>query len=376
MVFNLLTFLVDLGTTYALYLAVSLTLNLEAGFAGVPNFGKVMFVAGGAAIAGSVIGRLSVIVLGINVHGDYNAVVPQLIPQIDPLLASNFVLSMALLLLGIVLAAGMGGVMGYFASYPAIHLREDYLGMLLLAAAQLFQIFLGGWTPFINGTQGIEVPDLFHWADVGVGVRDAVILVFLAAFAFLVYVYVERVARSPLGRTLRAVRDNEVAARALGKNDVVIRRDVIIVASAISGMAGALLTFYAGAVGAETWTRITWTFWIWVMVIMGGAANNGGVALGAFFFTLLFKVVDQVKFYFSGYIPFDVNWLEYMSFAALLILILAFRPGGILPEKSSLTLPWRTVAEIVQANQRSPVRTDQPTEPLGGERGSEADRPG
>ncbi len=376
MVFNLLTFLVDLGTTYALYLAVSLTLNLEAGFAGVPNFGKVMFVAGGAAIAGSVIGRLSVIVLGINVHGDYNAVVPQLIPQIDPLLASNFVLSMALLLLGIVLAAGMGGVMGYFASYPAIHLREDYLGMLLLAAAQLFQIFLGGWTPFINGTQGIEVPDLFHWADVGVGVRDAVILIFLAAFAFLVYVYVERVARSPLGRTLRAVRDNEVAARALGKNDVVIRRDVIIVASAISGMAGALLTFYAGAVGAETWTRITWTFWIWVMVIMGGAANNGGVALGAFFFTLLFKVVDQVKFYFSGYIPFDVNWLEYMSFAALLILILAFRPGGILPEKSSLTLPWRTVAEIVQANQRSPVRTDQPTEPLGGERGSEADRPG
>ncbi len=376
MVFNLLTFLVDLGTTYALYLAVSLTLNLEAGFAGVPNFGKVMFVAGGAAIAGSVIGRLSVIVLGINVHGDYNAVVPQLIPQIDPLLASNFVLSMALLLLGIVLAAGMGGVMGYFASYPAIHLREDYLGMLLLAAAQLFQIFLGGWTPFINGTQGIEVPDLFHWADVGVGVRDAVILVFLAAFAFLVYVYVERVARSPLGRTLRAVRDNEVAARALGKNDVVIRRDVIIVASAISGMAGALLTFYAGAVGAETWTRITWTFWIWVMVIMGGAANNGGVALGAFFFTLLFKVVDQVKFYFSGYIPFDVNWLEYISFAALLILILAFRPGGILPEKSSLTLPWRTVAEMVQANQRSPVRTDQPTEPLGGERGSEADRPG
>ncbi len=376
MVFNLLTFLVDLGTTYALYLAVSLTLNLEAGFAGVPNFGKVMFVAGGAAIAGSVIGRLSVIVLGINVHGDYNAVVPQLIPQIDPLLASNFVLSMALLLLGIVLAAGMGGVMGYFASYPAIHLREDYLGMLLLAAAQLFQIFLGGWTPFINGTQGIEVPDLFHWADVGVGVRDAVILIFLAAFAFLVYVYVERVARSPLGRTLRAVRDNEVAARALGKNDVVIRRDVIIVASAISGMAGALLTFYAGAVGAETWTRITWTFWIWVMVIMGGAANNGGVALGAFFFTLLFKVVDQVKFYFSGYIPFDVNWLEYMSFAALLILILAFRPGGILPEKSSLTLPWRTVAEIVQANQRSPVRTDQPTEPLGGERRSEADRPG
>ena len=377
MVFNLITFLVDLGTTYTLYLAVSLTLNLEAGFAGLPNFGKVMFVAGGAAIAGSVCGRLSVVILGINAHGDYNAVIPQLIPQINPLLANNVILALALLLLGIILAAAVGGAMGFLASYPAIRLREDYLGMLLLAAAQLFQIFLGGWTPFINGTQGIEIPDLFAWAGAGVvGLRDAVILAFLAGFALLVYVYVERIARSPLGRTLRAVRDNEVAARALGKNDVAIRRNVIIVASAISGIAGALLTFYVGSVGAETWTRITWTFWIWVMVIMGGAANNGGVALGAFSFTLLFKVVDQVKFNFSNYIPFDVNWLEYMTFAALLILILAFRPGGILPEKSSLTLPWRTVAEIVDSNSRRPPFVASPGEALDLEKGYDPDRPG
>jgi branched-chain amino acid transport system permease protein len=128
---------------------------------------------------------------------------------------------------------------------------------------------------------------------------------------------------------------------------------VIIVASAISAVAGALLTFYVGAVNAETWTRITWTFWIWVMVIIGGAANNAGVALGAFSFTFLFKVVDQVKFYFQGYIPFDVNWLEYMMFASLLIIIVAFRPGGILPEKSSATLPWRTIAQIVQSESRN-----------------------
>jgi branched-chain amino acid transport system permease protein len=382
MVFNLATFLVDLGTTYTLYLAVSLSLNLEAGFAGVPNFGKVMFVAAGAAIAGSVCGRLSAIILGINTHGNYNALTPQLIPQINPLLANNVILSLALLLLGIILAAGIGGIMGYVASYPAIRLREDYLGMLLLGAAQLFQIFLNGWEPFIYGTQGIEVPDVFGWASGGVGQRDAVILGFLAAFALLVYFYVERVARSPLGRTLRAVRDNEVAARALGKNDVAIRRSVIIVAAAISGIAGALLTFYVGSVGADTWTRITWTFWIWVMVILGGAANNGGVALGAFSFTLLFKVVDQVKFNFSSFIPFDVNWLEYMAFAALLILILAFRPGGILPEKSSLTLPWRTVAEIIESERVSPSErvsatgASTPSESMSLKKANETDRPG
>ena len=341
-------------TAYALYLVVSLSLNLEAGFAGVPNFGKVMFVAAGAAVAGSVSGRLAAIILNVNTHGNYNGFIAQIITQLDGSLSTNAVLSIEILLLGILLAAIIGATLGFVTSFPAIRLREDYLGMLLLAAAQLFQIFLGGYEPLIGGTQGIEVPDLFAWAGNGIEVRDVVVLGFLAVFAGLVYFYAERVARSPLGRTLRAIRDNEVAARALGKNDVAMRRNVIIVASAISAMAGALLTFYVGAVNAEAWTRITWTFWIWVMVIIGGAANNAGVALGAFSFTFLFKIVDQVKFYFQGSIPFDVNWLEYLLFASLLILILAFRPGGILPEKSSVTLPWRTVAEIMRPKSEPP----------------------
>jgi len=345
---NIIRFMIDLMIAFALYLVVSLSLNLEAGFAGVPNFGKVMFVAAGAVVAGSISGRLAAFILGVNTHGNYNGFIAQIITQLDSSLSGNAVLSIEILLLGIILAAAIGASLGFLTSYPAIRLREDYLGMLLLASAQLFQIFLGGYEPLIGGTQGIEVPNLFGWAGNGIEVRDVVVLGFLALFAGLVYFYAERVARSPLGRTLRAVRDNEVAARALGKDDVAIRRNVIIIASAISAMAGALLTFYVGAVNAESWTRITWTFWIWVMLIIGGAANNAGVALGAFSFTFLFKIVDQVKFYFQGSIPFDVNWLEYLMFASLLILILAFRPGGILPEKSSVTLPWRTVAEIMR----------------------------
>jgi len=350
---NIIRFMIDLMIAFALYLVVSLSLNLEAGFAGVPNFGKVMFVAAGAVVAGSLSGRLAAFILGVNTHGNYNGFIAQIITQLDSSLSGNAVLSIEILLLGVLLAAAIGASLGFLTSYPAIRLREDYLGMLLLASAQLFQIFLGGYEPLIGGTQGIEVPNLFGWAGNGIEVRDVVVLGFLALFAGLVYFYAERVARSPLGRTLRAVRDNEVAARALGKDDVAIRRNVIIIASAISAMAGALLTFYVGAVNAESWTRITWTFWIWVMLIIGGAANNAGVALGAFSFTFLFKVVDQVKFYFQGSIPFDVNWLEYLMFASLLILILAFRPGGILPEKSSVTLPWRTVAEIMRPKSKA-----------------------
>jgi branched-chain amino acid transport system permease protein len=344
---DIITFGIDFGTIYALFLAVSLTLNLEAGYAGVPNFGKVMFVAAGAAVAGSVSGRLAALILSVNTQGNYNGFIAQIIGNINSGLANNPLLSVEILLLGVLLAAATGGSLGFVASFPAIRLREDYLGMLLLGAAQLFQIFLGGYEPFIGGTQGLEVPDLFQWAGKEIGVRDLSVLGVLAVFAALVYTYSERVARSPLGRTLRAVRDNEIASRALGKDDVAIRRKVIVVASAISGIAGALLTFYTGSIGAGTWDRVAWTFYPWVMVIIGGAANNLGVALGAFSFTFLLKGVDQVKFQFQSFIPFDVNWFEYIVFASLLIGILMFRPEGIMPEKSSLTLPKSTVAMII-----------------------------
>jgi branched-chain amino acid transport system permease protein len=331
-------------------MVVSLTLNLEAGYTGVPNFGKVMFVAGGAAIAGPVSGRLAAFILGVNVNGDYNAQIAQIITQVNKSLSSNPLLQIELLVLGVGLAACIGALLGFAASFPAIRLREDYLGMLLLAAAQFFQIFLGGYVPIFGGTQGIEVPDVFAWAGTGTGVRDVAILAVFALFALAVYVFSERIARSPLGRTLRAIRDNEVAARSLGKDDVAVRRKVIVIASAISAMAGAFLTFQVASVGPETWTRVAWTFWPWVIVIIGGAANNSGVALGALVFTFFQRFVVQIQPFIQPYIqPYDINFVSYIVFASVLILFLIGRPDGILRERSSLTLPWRTVQEIMNS---------------------------
>src|SRR6058998_717962 len=344
---DIITFLTDLGVVFTLYPIVSLSLNLEAGFAGVPNFGKVLFVAAGAAISGSVCGRLAAIILGIDTLGDFTGQTARIMPKVNAVLQNNIPLSFGLLLLGVLLALGIGGALGFLSSFPAIRLREDYLGMLLLGAAQLFQIFLGGTRDLVGGSAGIQVPDVFKWAE-ALGVRDIAVFEVISVFAVLVYVYLERTARSPLGRTLRAVRDNEVASRALGKDDVAIRRNVIIVASAICGMAGALLTFYVQSVGPDTWSRQSWTFPFWVIIIIGGAANNSGVALGAFTYAFILKAVDKAKFLFQGFLPFDVNWLEYLAFSSLLLLVLALRPGGILPEKSSLTLQRETVATIIQ----------------------------
>ncbi len=332
-------FAIDFVSFYALYLAISLTLNLEFGYAGIPNFGKVLFIAGGAAFAGSISGRLAAYVFGVNTRGDFITFNAMIITEVDKFIASNPVFVVEMVLLSLFIAALIGAALGYLSSYPAIRLKEDYLGMLLLGSAQFFQVILRTYEPLIGGSQPIFVPDPYYFfAQQGVGVRDLVASIVISVFAVIVYIYVERVARSPLGRTLRAIRDNEDASRALGKDDAAIRRKVLVIASAIAGMAGALFTFYTASVEYDTWTRFAWTFWPFLIVIIGGAGNNVGVALGALFFTGILKGLAQVKFALQPYIFFDVNWLQDLLFAVLLVVMLLVRSEGIIREKPTMTI--------------------------------------
>ncbi len=353
---DLVRFTIDFVNFFALYVAISLTLNIEFGYTGIPNFGKVLYIAGGATFAGSIAGRVAAYILGVQIKGDFITYVPQIINDVNSELASNWIAAISILVLGLVVGGAIGAVFGYISSFPAIRLREDYLGMLLLAVAQFYQIFLRGFGPLVGGTQGIPVPDpFFYFSTLGLGVRDVVGAAVLATAALLIYFYSERVARSPLGRTLRAIRDNEDAARALGKNDVAFRRSVLIVASALSGIIGALYTFYIGAVGADTWQRYAWTFWPWLIVIIGGAGNNVGTVLGALVFASMTKGLQQSQYFLQPYVPFDVNWLQYLLFAGILILVLLLRPEGIVKEKPSPTLPKSVLKGIETLKRKEKV---------------------
>ena len=337
------SFFTDLLAFFALYLAICISLNLEMGYAGIPNFGKVLYFAGGAAFSGSVAIRVAALLLNVggNAVGINNFIIAS---QMTGLLKDNVPVSVVLILVTLLVGAVVGAALGYLSSFPAIRLREDYLAMLLLGSATFFQLFLNNYTPIINGTFGIGVPDMFAWA--GQYATLAVTLL-IAAFALLVYLYSERLVRSPLGRTLRAIRDNEAASEALGKDTVAIRREVLIVASIITGIAGALYTIYTGDTNPGIYDRVTWTFWPWLIVIMGGVANNVGVAVGSFVFVFLLKFIDAAKFTLQNVLPFDVNWLEYLVFGSALIVILMLRSQGILPEKSSATLGRQRVSAIV-----------------------------
>ncbi len=364
---DIISFTVAMGIFFAVYLVITLSLNLEMGYAGIPNFGKLLFVAGGAAVATSVSGRLAAYLLNIGTGSDYLINSIRIVGQVNKVLAANPSYSIALFVLSLVIAGAIGAFFGYISSYPAIRLREDYLGMLLLASAQFFAIFLTAYDPLIGATAGMGSPDPFQWAGTGRGVRGVVALGMLLGVAALVYIYSERVARSPLGRALRAIRDNEVASDAVGKDNVAFRTKILVISSALAGMAGALYVMYLGANIFSLWNRFDWTLVPWVMVILGGAGNNLGTAVGTISFAVIIRVIGQAKLvvgdlqlpvgivnnagkYGIQFMPVDINRVEFLVVGLVLIIVLMIRPDGILPEKSTFTMSKRRLARLVTKN--------------------------
>ena len=160
-----------------------------------------------------------------------------------------------------------------------------------------------------------------------------------------------------MSRVLRAMRDNEQTTESIGKDTIALKRNTLMIGSAICGIAGVLYAFYAGdVVAGAVGDRVAWTFYPWIMLLLGGAANNLGVAIGAFFFEFIQKVINIVKFYpfVVSAIPFDVNWLQYMLFAGILILILYLRPQGIKGETPSVTLSKDTISSIFDRKKETP----------------------
>ena len=355
---------------FCFFLVISLTVNLEFGYGGVPNFGKVLFVSIGAFVAGSFSYRLMVYILGLK--GDIFGLQNLFITEIDSKLAANPALAVGLFVLMLVIAAGMGGFFGFLASYPAIRLREDYLGMLLLAAGEFFLIFSQAYLPFLGGALGLNAPAPIFYIGTLVGQPDLLVLGVLAASAILIYIYSERVGRSPLGRTLRALRDNEVASEAVGKDVVALRRNVLIVSSAIAGIAGVMWISFQplmtpGTTPEATFNRLTDTFIPFVIVILGGAANNRGVLTGTFVYLLIYNAFSQGVTQLGPSVQnalslVGVDNIKLMLIGALLIVILIRRPQGLIPEKPTLTMSRSAltrIAESAKADKETPGDSEQ-----------------
>ena len=166
------------------------------------------------------------------------------------------------------------------------------------------------------------------------------------AVLLVVLLFSERALRSPWGRMMRAIRDNEAAAAALGKDVFRCHMQVFVLGSAVVGIAGAMLVTLDGQFTPNAYNPLRYTFIIWVMVIVGGSGNNLGAVLGAFIVWLIWIEAEPIglwaiKILTSGMASDDPVRAHLVAAAAhvrpilmglILLLVMRFSPRGVVPE--------------------------------------------
>ena len=275
--------------------------------------------------------------------------------------------------LPILLSWPMGGVLAAGAAWligkTALGLRSDYLAIATLGIAEIIISILKfeDWmSRGVKNVIGIPRPvpyevDLQNdpafveraagWGFTPVEastlwVKLLYVLLFLAVLLILLWMS-QRALNSPWGRMLRAIRDNEVAAEAMGKDVTARHLQVFILGSAICGVAGAMMTTLDGQLTPGTYQPLRFTFLIWVMVIVGGSGNNFGAILGGFLMWFLWVQAEPMGLWLMNLITYgmadgsalkthligSVAHMRLMTMGAILLLVLRFSPRGLIPEK-------------------------------------------
>ena len=327
-------FIGDLIAIFSVYLIINLSLNLEFGFGGVPNFGKVLAVAAGAFVVGTIPFGL----FGLFI--DYGGLDPvndniMIIHQINAYITDNPGTAIFVFAVTIVVAIAVGGLLGLVSAYPAIRLRGDYLAMTLLGFGEVIRIIGMNYTPLVGGTLGVSVPDLLSF--VPNEYRFLIASFVLLGFAGAAYLVVSKFTNSPVGRLLRSNRDDELAINTLGRDPVKIKFKVMILAGMLGAVGGVMYASYVEGVVAFGYNRLNWTFLPFVMIIVGGMANNKGVLVGTFLFVVVRKLVVYYNDALEGTLPFDIIWVDYLALGGIMILVLIFRPNGLIPERPQKT---------------------------------------
>ncbi len=311
-----------------LYALVSISLNLEAGFAGIPNFGRVLTFLVGLVVTTNLADTVF--------NGTYT----------NPLAGIGVLLACA------VLSAIAGFAAGVLSGLPAIRLREDYLAIFLLCVAEAFVWFAYNNQALIGGVYGKPVDAyIFSWApDPYLAQTITYIVLFIG-----LYYLVHRLVSSPFGRILRAIRENELVAEVFGRNVTKMKLIVMGIGGALSAVAGTLYAFFMKYVVVVPTMRVEWTFVPWLIIVLGGLGNNLGAVIASALYAILYVVIRAYEDVITAalHIPFDPVYLfGYVFFGILLIVVSLYRPEGILPEKPILTKPIRELLRRARQRQK------------------------
>ncbi len=261
-------------------------------------------------------------------------------------------------------AAGAAWVIGKIA----LGLRSDYLAIATLGIAEIvlavvknedwldrgvknvsniprpvpYEVDLQGTSGFVNraGELGLDAVTASSLA-----VKLCWAGLFLAVLLVLIWLC-ERALRSPWGRMMRAIRDDETAAEAMGKDVTRRHLQVFVLGSAVVGLAGAMMTTLDGQLTPGSYQPLRFTFLIWVMVIVGGSGNNWGAVLGGFLVWFLWVEVEPVgqivmqvvtaplpDGFLKAHLMDATAYMRLLTMGVVLLLVLRFAPRGLLPER-------------------------------------------
>jgi branched-chain amino acid transport system permease protein len=266
-------------------------------------------------------------------------------------------------LVGVLGGGVVSGISAFLIGLPVLKLREDYLAIATIGIAEIIRLIFQSERWLANGPQplrGIPRPlyCLFQqppcswlpqpiqgWLE-PLKPLDYQYLYLFIVFLFVVFAYltIGRAIRSPWGRVLRAIREDEISAAMSGKNVFSYRMQALVLGAVIMGIGGGLYAHYMVSIDYAHFTPLYSTFLVWVMLILGGSGNNRGAILGAFLIwavwigtTFLTDLINPLLEAIDPKLPARSPYIRYLLVAVLLEAILLFRPQGILGEEKKVS---------------------------------------
>ncbi len=295
-------------TTVASILAIAvLGLNLQWGNTGLFNGGVVAFFGAGA----------------------YGTLLLGGTPQPDHI--AGFELFYPIALIGGMVVAG---ILAWVVGFLTLKMRHDYLAISTFGVAVAFENLMRNAEWLGGGAKGLRGFERPFRESLGDGfLYNLIFLIGVLLCLLATYRFLETLVSSPFGRLLRAIREDENAARSLGKSPARVRLTAFVSGSVIMGLAGGLYgTFYAFVSPQDVLPTLT--FQIWAMLIVGGAGNNKGAVLGAF---LIWAAWTFSGWALSRFAPVEAQLytgsIQYVLIGLVIVTMLLWRPQGLLPER-------------------------------------------
>lgn len=300
---GLINFLIYLAIMMGIYGILSLSLNLQYGFAGLANFGHVAFFCLGAYVT-------TIITLTFGMP----------------------------FILGLFGAMVIAGLFGYVIAIPTADLKEDYWAIVTLASAEIVRMFFlnegwvvggGAYRGGAFGVGGIPQPLKSHFSP---QIYPLFYLCIVVASLVLTYLIINRVTDSPFCRVLKSIREgDDRLAQAMGKDVKKFRLKAMAVGGMFGGLAGCLWAHYYGFISPYQFIPLE-TFIVWAMVVVGGKSNNKGAIFGAVTIIIFYNSTRYLK----DYIPIEevtLASLRMVAIGVLIVIVMLFMKEGIIKEK-------------------------------------------